>query len=148
MYPSQRKQRTLNETAKNPMSIKGIWETGAEPHQIDPPPQNIVGNIPFASLIYNIRNLNDIHQAIVVDNEFIDLIRRKSPIFDENKRSRELIMLTLMGFKDVFTVYIWVIPLYMDGVISAQIFATDDVNQQRIKEHRSPTKPGDYDFSV
>ena len=140
---------SLDAPTKRPTMIGEIWQSGADAvNPVDPPKPNQAGSIPFTRLVYHIDDLNNLNRAIPVDPDVAGFIQKKSPAFDENRCTRELISLSLMGFKDVFTVHIWIIPVFMDGVMISQIYAADGDNQSLLLQHRNPTKPGDYDFAI
>jgi hypothetical protein len=147
--PPSRQKRPFNVVPVLSMMIDDVWKSGSENvNKVEPPKPNQYGTVPFSRLVYHLDNLNDLYRAIVVDQDVAGYIQKKSPILSERNCRRELIELTLMGFKDVFRFRLWIIPLFQDGVLCSQLYATDDENQQLMLTHRNPTITGHNEYTL
>lgn len=148
MNPSRRKlPSNLDLPPKKKAMIEEIWKSGQAPHAVDPPQPNQQSAVPFTRLVYHIDDLNNLYRAIPVDVDVAGFIQKKSPAYSDTRATRELVSITLMGRSDVFTVNVWIIPVFMDGVMVSQLYAADDENQALLMEHRSPIEKGEYVFS-
>lgn len=145
MSPYQRKPNRLNAPPKTSLGVVEAWNSS--PEDFKPPPPNKIGNVPLNRLVYLLDHLDNLFYAIAVDSDVATNIQRITPPFDERDMTRKKITLNLMGEREVFSVDLWVIPVFLNGVLVAQVYAADDENQDKLMNHRPPVKTDDYDIS-
>lgn len=142
----RRKPDPFNKKPSNPMNIDEIWKSGQTDDGMKPPAVNMTAMVPYSRLVYNLDHLNDLSWSVPIDSGTANLILKKTPLFPDQNITRKPIVLTLMGRENVFTVNMWIIPVFCDGIIAHHLYAADDLNQQLLRENRSPVKPGTYDI--
>lgn len=144
MSPYARKPNRLDQPPRTPLGIVDAWNE--PPADFKPPPPNKLGNVPLNKLVYNLADLSDLFQAIAIDQDVASNIQRITPPFDEKNMTRKRLTLNLMGKREVFSVEIWVIPVFLEGILVAQVYAADDENQQLLMTHRPPIETTEYDY--
>ena len=122
------------------MDIKSIWENQGNDTTLTPPPQNSYAEAAYNGMIYNIDFLGNLTYAIPIDRGIVELLQRKTLPFTEDNKTRQLAELTLLGRSESFKVKVWIIPLFLNGVLCNHLYAADDENQAIMLEHRNPTK--------
>ena len=137
----QRKPDPNKKPTQKALNIEQIWKNQPDDVvSLTPPPQNSSAEAPFNGLLYNIKFVGNISFAVPLDRGVVSLIQRKTLPFDEKNMTRQKVELVILGRDESFKVFVWVIPLFMDGVLCNHIYAADTENQNLLLEHRNPVK--------
>jgi hypothetical protein len=133
---------------ETPLDINSVWASGhADDHTLKPPKANDPAQVPFTRLLHHLDYLDNLREAMPIDSGLVELIQRKMTALN-GTLTRKCITLNLVkSDADVFTVELWIIPVYLDGVLIHYLFAADDQNIALIRENRNPIRPETYEFS-
>lgn len=127
--------------------ISNIWESGHDNDpKLTPPDQNSSALVPYSRLVHNLNNLESIWECIPIDLGTVELIQKKTGVFPDDNLTRKCITLHLIGRDTTFSVDIWIIPIFLDGVLIHHLYAADAENQQLLLKHRNPVKSSTYDI--
>lgn len=139
---------TRPEKSVTPLNIDEIWASGqVNDHTFKPPQPNLLSLVPHTRLVHDLNDLSNIFNAVVIDNGVVELIQKKTPVFDEKQLTRQLVTLHLVGYESVlFDLSIWVVPVYSDGVMAHLIYAADFENLELLRTHRNFVKPKSYNI--
>ena len=124
----------------NPLDIKNLVLQTDDSLVVRPKP-NSSTEIAYNGLIYDLDFIGNITYAISTDRGVIELIRTKMNQYNGITLKRHKVTLNLLADNgDVVQIDIWVIPLFMDGILCNTIFAADSTNLQALLECRNPTQ--------
>jgi hypothetical protein len=145
----RRKPDPFKAPTSSPMNIDEIWKAGqSDDGTLKPPKPNLAGEVPYTRLVHHIDDLDNLSLTIPIDRGTVELIQRKTAPFVSNHSTRQQVELKLMTHDgEVFSVQIWIIPIYSDGILVHHVFAADDTNQELLRQHRNPVKPSEYDIT-
>lgn len=131
-----------------PLNIADIWASGQTPDHTGKPPQpNLLSLVPHTRLVHDLDDLSNIFNAVVIDNGIVELIQKKTPVFNEKQVTRQQVTLHLVGYKDVlFDLTIWIVPVFSEGVMAHLLYAADFENLELLRTHRNFVKPKSYDI--
>lgn len=126
--------------ARNPLDISNLVQTVDDSRVVRPEP-NSATEIPYNGLIYDLDFIGNLTYSISVDRGVIELLRIKMNRYDGKTLKRHVVTLHLLADSgDVVEIDIWVIPLFMNGILCNTIFAADSTNLQALLECRNPTR--------
>ena len=134
-------------TVKRHLNIEQAFSNTEHDRGLSPPKLNSWAEIPYNRLIHNLDYPDKLNECIVVDREIVELIQRKTSPFLKGKITRQSITLALINPEsDIVQITVWVIPVFLDGVMVYFQYAADQENLTALQELRNPAKPEEYDI--
>lgn len=125
---------------RKPLDINSLVLQTDDTHVVRPEP-NSATEITYNGLIYDLDFIGNLTYSISVDRGVIELLRVKMNRYDGKTLKRHVVTLHLLADSgDVASIDIWVIPLFMNGILCNTIFAADSTNLQALLECRNPTR--------
>lgn len=134
-------------TVSTLLEIHEIHNLNSIGYRLAPLRPNNVGEVPYNRLIHHIDYVEKLSECIAVDRGLVELIQRKLEPFEHNHITRQEVILHLIDAGDIISVKIWVIPIFLEGVMVYHLYATDDENLNHLRRLRNPAKPGTYEIT-
>ena len=145
--PPYRQRPDPHNTVRQHLNIEQAFSNAEHDRGLSPPKPNSWAEIPYNRLIHHLDYLDKLNECIVVDRGVIELIQRKTPVIHEGNITRQSVTLALINREGNATqITVWVIPVFLDGVMVYFQYAADQKNLTVLQELRNPAKPEEYDI--